>query len=328
MNVREAHRSSQAGTLVVDGPVGDGSERRLVAVPNVSEGRDPGRIRELAAAARAPGVRLIGVHSDPDHDRTVLTITGRPGDLLEGLTGLAEASMDLIDLRRQRGAHPRVGALDVAPVVVLDQDDADPARGLATALAARIGEGLAIPVFLYGDVAADPARARPHGFRAGGTEGLERAIAEGDLEPDAGPPRLHPTAGATLVGVRPPLIAWNVWLPEASLGDARALAARLREAGGGLPGVRALGVWLPEAGMAQLTMNLELPRLAGPPEVMDQVRTEAGRLGIGLGESELVGLVPRAALGGRSPAELGLRSLRPGQVLESHLSAERRARVH
>ena len=121
------------------------------------------------------------------------------------------------------------------------------------------------------------------------------------------------------MGVRPPLIAWNVWLPEASLAEARALAARIRESGGGLPGVRALGVWLPEPSVAQLTMNMEQPRLAGPVEVMARAREEAARLSVTLGESELVGLVPRAALARETPAALGLRALRPGQLLEAHL---------
>ncbi len=316
MNVREAPGAPQAGVVDAGPPAG---ERSLVAVPNVSEGRDPDRIEALVAAARAPGVRVLDVHSDADHDRTVLTLAGRPAALLEGLGGLAEASLDLIDLRRARGVHPRVGALDVAPIVVRAPGDAPDARAVATALAERIGVNLAIPVFLYGDIASDPERARPHAFRTGGSDELERRIDDGELEPDVGPPRLHPTAGATLVGVRPPLIAWNVWLPEASLSEARALAARIRESGGGLPGVRALGVWLPEPGVAQLTMNMEQPRLAGPVEVMARAREEAARLSVTLGESELVGLVPRAALARETPTALGLRAFRPGQLLEAHL---------
>jgi len=316
VNVREAPGAPQAGDVDAR-PTAE--ERSLVAVPNVSEGRDPDRIAALVAAARAPGVRVLDVHSDADHDRTVLTLAGRPAALLAGLGGLAEASLDLIDLRRSRGVHPRVGALDVAPIVVREPGDAPDARAVAEALAERIGVNLAIPVFFYGDLASDPGLARPHAFRTGGSDELERRIDDGELAPDAGPPRLHPTAGATLVGVRPPLIAWNVWLPEATLSEARALAARIRESEGGLPGVRALGVWLPEPGIAQLTMNMEQPRLAGPVEVMSRAREEAARLSVTLGESELVGLVPRAALARETPTALGLRSLRPGQLLEAHL---------
>lgn len=294
-----------------------------MAVPNVSEGRDPDRIRALVDATRAPGVRVLDVHSDPDHDRTVITLAGRPQSLLDALGALAEASMDLIDLRRVRGVHPRVGALDVAPVVVRDQADRPAARALALALADRIGVGLAIPVLLYGDLAEDPSASRPHAFRTGGVDELQRRLEEGEVEPYAGPARMHPTAGATLVGVRPPLIAWNVLLPEATVHEARALAARIRESGGGLPGVRALGLWLPEAEMAQLSVNMEQPALAGPVELMGRLADEAARLGVVLGDSELVGLVPRAALVRSTPADLGLRTFRPGQLLEAQLGRGR-----
>jgi len=138
--------------------------------------------------------------------------------------------------------------------------------------------------------------------------------------PDAGPRRLHPTAGAALVGVRAPLIAWNVWLPTATLDEARAIAARVREAGGGLPEVRALGLYLSEAGAAQVSMNLEDYRRSSPAAAVAAVRREAERLDVEVGDSELIGLIPKAALAGASPSALGLRGFRPGQVVESRLA--------
>jgi glutamate formiminotransferase len=287
-----------------------------VAVPNVSEGRDPEAIAALADACRVPGARVVDVHSDPDHNRSVLTVAGEPLALADALVALAAESVDRIDLRRHRGAHPRLGALDVVPVVTLDDDDVPLATEIATGVATRLGDELNLPVFLYGALAADPARALPRDFRREGLEELGRALEEGRLVPDHGPPRLHPTAGAALVGVRPPLIALNVWLPEASLTDARAIAARVREAGGGPPGVRALGLYLPEAGMAQVSMNLEDPRQAPPAAAIAAVRAAAESLGVESGEAELVGLAPREALLGPSPSALGIHGLRPGQILE------------
>ena len=287
-----------------------------LAVPNVSEGRDPGIIAALADACRGPGTRVIDVHSDPDHDRSVLTVVGEALALQDALVALAGECVDRIDLRRHRGVHPRVGALDVAPVVALDEDDVPLASEIATGLAGRLGAELNLPVFLYGAVATDPARALPRDFRRGGLEELGRAIESGELVPDHGPPRLHPTAGAALVGVRPPLIALNVWLPEGSLTEARAIAARVREAGGGPPGVRALGLYLPDAGMAQVSMNIEDHRAAPPALVIAAVRSAADALGVESGDAELVGLVPREALGGPSPSALRIGGLRPGQILE------------
>jgi glutamate formiminotransferase len=195
---------------------------------------------------------------------------------------------------------------------------------VALGLAERIGWELALPVFLYGAVASDPARTRPFQFRALGLDELTRLVDEGEIVPDAGPARMDPTAGCVLVGVRPPLIAWNVDLPEASLAEARAIADRVRERGGGLPGVRALGLYLADRGIAQLSMNLEDSRGTPPAAVMRAVRREADRLGVELGESELVGLLPRHALRGTTPAALGLRRFTPAKLLEAQCPGLRR----
>lgn len=295
---------------------GRASARRFLAVPNVSEGTDPTVIAALEDACDQPGAEVIDRHSDVDHNRTVLTLAGTPEGLSDALVGLAEAAARWIDIRRQRGVHPRTGALDVAPVVVLDPDDFPQVREIAISAGTRIAFELEIPVFYYGQIATRPELARPFGVRRLGSDALADAVADGSMRPDAGPARLHPTAGCVLVGVRPPLIAWNVWLPDATLAEARAIADRVRESGGGLPGVRAIGLYLPHAGIAQVSMNLEDSRNAPPWVVMQAVRREADRLGVELGPSELVGLMPRAALGGVDPQELGLVDFRPSQLLE------------
>ena len=200
----------------------------MLAVPNCSEGRDLEVVEALTEACRVPGARVLDRHSDPDHDRTVLTIAGDPMGVQDALFALAEACLQHIDLRWKRGAHPRVGALDVAPLVVMGPDDELIAAEVAHGLAERIGWGLGIPVFLYGAIATDPDRVRPHHFRAGGIDGLGDALDRGEIRPDAGPPRLHPTAGCVLVGVRDPLVAWNVWLPDASVALGMSYRQRMR----------------------------------------------------------------------------------------------------
>lgn len=296
------------------------------SVPNVSEGRDPATIRALADACRVPGVRVLDVHSDPDHHRSVITLAGEPLALQDALVDLAGECVDRIDLRRHRGVHPRIGALDVAPVVALTDDDVPLAREIATGLAGRLGTEVNLPVFLYGAVATDPERTRPRDFRRGGLEELGWAIEAGEITPDAGPHRLHPSAGAVLVGVRPPLIALNVWLPNGTLTDARAIAARVRESGGGPPGVRALGLYLPDAGMAQVSMNLEDYRAAPPAMAIAAVRAAAEAVGVETGDAELVGLTPADALRGPTPASLGIAGFRPGQVLEVRTPVRLRSR--
>jgi len=314
----------QAWTLVAEELPSVPDAPTAYAVPNVSEGRDLLTIGALADACRLPHVRVLDVHSDPDHHRSVITVAAEPLALQDALVSLAGECIDRIDLRRHRGMHPRVGALDVAPIVALTEDDLPLASEVATGLAGRLGAELNLPVFLYGAVATSPERTRPHHFRRGGLEELERLIDADELVPDAGPPRLHPTAGAVLVGVRAPLVALNVWLPEGTITEARAIAARVREAGGGLPGVRALGLYLPEAGVAQVSMNLEDYRATSPAAAIAAVRAEAERLGIEAGEAELVGLVPRDALRGSSPSALGIRGFRPGQVLDMWLPGGQR----
>lgn len=327
MNDREHRGGAQGAAALADRDLPSPPARpAALAVPNVSEGRDPETIRALVDACRLPRVRVLDVHSDPDHHRSVITLAGDPLALQDALVALAWECLDRIDLRRHRGVHPRVGALDVVPFVALTAGDLPLAAEMARGLAQRLGEELNLPVFLYGAAAARPERTRPRDFRRAGLEGLVREVEAGAVVPDAGPPRLHPTAGAVLVGARPPLVAWNVWLPHGTLEEARAIAARVRESGGGPPGVRALGFYLPEAGAAQVSLNLEDLERTPPARAVAAVRTEAERLGVEVGESELVGLIPAAALRrGPAPAALGLPRLTPAQVLEARLPALRRA---
>jgi glutamate formiminotransferase len=318
VNDREGLVATQARPTLRDEPLPlPPAAPTAYAVPNVSEGRDRATIRALIDACRRPRVRVLDVHSDPDHHRSVITLSGEPLAVQEALVDLAGECVDRIDLRRHRGAHPRTGALDIAPIVAMTEDDIPFASEVALGLAGRLAADLNLPVFLYGAIATDPDRSRPRDFRRGGLDELARLVDEGELVPDVGPPRLHPSAGAVLVGVRPPLIALNIWLPEGTLTDARAIAARVRESGGGAPGVRALGLYLPEAGMAQVSMNIEDHRATPPAVVIAAVRAEAERLGITAGDTELVGLIPAGALrGGPSPSALGIAGFRPGQILE------------
>lgn len=261
----------------------------LLAIPNVSEGRDLAAIEAIGAAF---GARLLDIHSDPDHHRSVFTLAGAPGELAQGvLSGAAEA-LRRVDLSRHEGIHPRVGAIDVAPIVYLEPD----ARGAACAEALVLGdllaEQLGLPVFLYGELAAGRTRAE---LRRGGPAGLAERIEAGEVRPDFGPRRLHPSAGAVLVAARPPLIAFNVELaPPATVEDARAIAARIREGGSeGLTGVRAIGLWLDARRVAQVSTNVEDHRSVPLARVVEAIARHATTA-----RAELVGLAPRAAFDG------------------------------
>jgi glutamate formiminotransferase / 5-formyltetrahydrofolate cyclo-ligase len=265
----------------------------LLTVPNVSEGRRPDVIARIGSAFASTGARLLDVHSDADHHRSVFTLAGDTDVLVSGLVAGARACMELIDLRAARGRHPHVGALDVAPLVYVD----DARRGPACAAALVAGEELGragLPVFLYGELAAGRSRAQ---LRRGGLPTLTERIAAGELAPDFGPRRPDPRSGATLVAARPPLVAFNVELaPPATLGDARAIAARIREGGAdGLPGVRAIGVELTARGttVAQVSTNVEDHRRTTLAQLVAAVARHAPVAGC-----ELVGLAPQAAFDG------------------------------
>jgi glutamate formiminotransferase / 5-formyltetrahydrofolate cyclo-ligase len=263
----------------------------LLAVPNVSEGRDASVLDAIGAAFAAGGARVLDRHEDPDHNRAVFTLAAPPGALHAALAAGAQAAIERIDLTRHAGLHPHVGALDVAPIVFRTPGQRGPAAAEALALGDALGE-LGLPVFLYGALAGGRARAQ---LRAGGPTGLAERMADG-LRPDFGPPAMHPTAGATLVGARPPLVAFNLELgPQATGADARAIARAIREGGGeGLPGLRALGLTLAARGdVAQVSCNVEDHEALPLVELLAAVERHAP-----VAEAELVGLAPRAAFDG------------------------------
>lgn len=265
----------------------------LLGVPNVSEGRDDGRIGELADAF-ARGIELLDTHSDPDHNRSVFTVAGTPGSLAQALGAGAAAAVEAIDMGSHEGAHPCIGALDVCPVVWLRDEDREAARAEALAVAERIGADLDIPVFLYGDLASDPERSERAFFRRGGLAELTERMKTGELTSDHGPGAPHPTAGATLVTARPPLVAFNVALDTDDVEVARAIADRLREDGGGLAGVRAIG--LATGDRAQVSTNIHDSVAVPLSHVAERIRDLAAEHGARPVDAELVGLAPQAAL--------------------------------
>ncbi|HVY96930.1 MAG TPA: hypothetical protein VHA54_08225 [Solirubrobacterales bacterium] len=290
----------------------------LLAVPNVSEGGDGERLRRLESAF-SRGVSLLDRHSDADHDRTVFTLAGAPGPLVEALVAGAEEALETIDMSAYRGAHPAVGALDVCPVVWLDPADRAAARAEAVAAAAQIG-GLGVPVFLYGELARGPGRAERAYFRNGGLSELWLRMEAGELRPDFGPGLPHRRGGATLVTARPPLAAFNVELDSGDVEVARAVAAGLRESGGGLAGVRAIGLLL-SSGRAQVSTNVHDPLAVPLGSVVERVRELAAPLGARPLEAELVGLAPAGALAG-FPADVPIRGFDPERcVIERRLAS-------
>jgi glutamate formiminotransferase len=269
------------------------SGNRLLGAPNFSEGRSE-RVIDALGATLGAHARILNCHFDPQHNRSVFTVAAEPAKLVEALVAGAEHALDLIDLRGYQGLHPHIGALDVCPTVWLTDDRDDDARAAARGAAEGIA-ALGIPVFLYGELASAPERRERAYFRQGGPAELARRMGCGELKPDLGPSQPHPRAGATLVTAREPLVAFNVELDTPNPEIARAVAAELREDGGGLPGVRALG--LPREGeRAQVSVNIHDPRAVPLSKVVAEISRLAAEHGAKAIEAELVGLAPEAAL--------------------------------
>jgi glutamate formiminotransferase / 5-formyltetrahydrofolate cyclo-ligase len=303
----------------------------LLAVPNVSEGREPAAVEAIGRAfTGAQTARLLDVHADPDHHRAVWTLSGRPGSLAQALARGGAEAIERVDIgndaRSKIGQHPYVGAVDVVPVVYLDVGMRGAACAEALVAAHLIGEGLGVPVFLYGELVGSDRRSisTRAELRRGGLAGLAERMRTGELRPDFGPPALHPTAGATLVAARAPLVAFNLELtPPAGVREARAIASLIREGGAeGLPGVRAIGIELRrgntgsggERMVGQVSMNVERPGELPLAEVVRAVRRHAG-----VACAELVGLAPAAALEG-FPEDLPLPGFDPARhVIENAL---------
>ncbi|CAN5788696.1 glutamate formimidoyltransferase [soil metagenome] len=284
----------------------------LVAVPNVSEGRDRAAVERIGRAF-APA-RLLDLHSDADHGRSVYTLAARQGELAEGLVAGAAAARAAIDLAAHEGLHPFVGALDVLPVVYRAEAERGPACAEVLTAAGRIGAELGLPVLLYGELATRPEHVERADLRRGGWRELARRLGAGELVPDFGPAWADPRAGVVLATARAPLIAFNVDLASDDLELARRIAAEIRESGGGLAGVRAIGLALAARGRVQVSTNVHDHRATPLAEIVAAVRARAA-----VAEAELVGLAPEAALEG-FPSDVALRGFSPERhVLENAL---------
>jgi glutamate formiminotransferase len=282
-------------------------------VPNFSEGRDEHALASLRDSMCQPA-RLLDVHTDRDHHRSVYTLVGTGTQLVETLLAGIRRAVEVIDLRKHEGAHPRIGAADVVPLVPLSPEQEDEARSAALDLADRLAAELELPVFFYGQLTEDGRE--PAFFRRGGPADLQRRVDAGELAPDRGPRSLHPTAGAVLVGVRRPLIAFNVNLRAADVEVAREIARLVRERDGGFPGVRALGLDLPSAGLVQVSMNVTDWEASALHEIVERIVAAAEERGAEVSGSELVGLMPAGAAVAAAGSVLRIEGFDPSRVLE------------
>jgi glutamate formiminotransferase/glutamate formiminotransferase/formiminotetrahydrofolate cyclodeaminase len=287
----------------------------LESVPNFSEGRDVATIAALGEALGAHA-RLLDVHADEDHNRSVFTLVGSEAELADALVAGARVAKERIDLRKHDGAHPRIGSADVVPIVPLRPADLERARAVAALVGERIAAELGLPVFVY----APPGRG-PAFYRRGGPAELQRRVDAGELVPDYGPSRLHESAGGVILGARLPLIAFNVNL-RGSLAAAQQVAAIVREKGGGFPGVRALGLELPRVGLVQVSMNVEDWEAAALHEIVARITQEAEARGAEVVGSELVGLMPAGAAAAAAGAMLRIDGFDQSHVLELRLLGE------
>jgi glutamate formiminotransferase / formiminotetrahydrofolate cyclodeaminase len=291
---------------------------RFECVPNFSEGRDAAKVARLADAARdVAGVTVLDVESNADHNRSVITLIGEGDGLLEAALRMIRLATASIDLTRHTGEHPRMGATDVVPFVPLGDAPMSEAVRLAERLGERVAAELGIPVYLYAAAARRPERADLAKVREGQFEGIRDAIATDPARaPDFGPSQVHPTAGAIAIGARPVLIAYNAYLTTPDVAIAKRIAKAVRARDGGLPEVKALGFEIRERNRAQVSMNLTDYRVTPVHRALEAVRREAQRYGVGIEESEVVGMVPEEALFGAAEYYLQLHAFDRGTILE------------
>lgn len=292
----------------------------IESIPNVSEGRRPEIVERLAHAVRStPGARLLDHSSDPSHNRSVFTLAGDGPAVAAAVVALFEVAVASIDLRTHRGEHPRLGAVDVVPFVPIEDATMADCIALARQVGATVSDRYGIPVFLYEEAAVHPERRHLEDIRRGGFEGLSARMATPAWAPDFGPPAPHPSAGATVIGARAPLIAYNINLNSDRLDVAKKIAAAVRQSGGGLKYVKAAGFRLDHRGLVQVSMNLtnylETPII----RAFDAVKREADKYGVSILESEIIGLVPAAALSSSAESDLQLARFGPDQILENRL---------
>jgi glutamate formiminotransferase len=293
--------------------------RLLECVPNISEGRDEKKIALIAEEVkRCDGVKLLDVSSDKDHHRSVLTFIGEPETVKDAAISVALKAIELIDMKEQHGAHPRLGAVDVVPFVPIQGVEMKEAVEVARALGKELGSR-GVPVFYYEETAISSDRRDLPSIRKGEYEGLEEKLKDPKWKPDEGPNSFNPKSGATVVGARFPLVAYNVNLKTRDLSIAKAIAKKVRFKDGGLPHVRAMGVDLREKGMVQVSMNLTNYRVTGIPRVFEFIREEALQKGVEIVESEIVGLIPLGVLEGIAQHYLKYPKFSMRQVIEQRI---------
>ena len=293
--------------------------RLLECVPNISEGRDQRKIASMADEVKKhSGVKLLDTSSDRDHHRSVFTFIGEPEAVKDAAFSLTMKAIDLIDMREHKGSHPRLGAVDVVPFV--------PVQGVemkeAVQIAREFGKGLAkrgIPVFFYEEAATRPERKDLPSIRKGEYEGLGEKLKDPDWKPDEGPAHFNPKSGATVVGARFPLVAYNVNLKTKDLALAKEIARKVRFKDGGFPHIRAMGVDLKEKGLVQVSMNLTNYRVTNIPKVYEFIKEEALRKGVEIEESEIVGLIPLGVLEGVAQNYLKYPDFSVRQVIEQRI---------
>ncbi|HUQ89503.1 MAG TPA: glutamate formimidoyltransferase [Vicinamibacterales bacterium] len=292
----------------------------IECVPNVSEGRRLDVIEQMAAALKAvPGLRVLDVQSDASHNRSVFTLAGDAAALSAGLPVLFEHAIADIDLRNHKGEHPRLGAVDVVPFIPIEGVTMDECVKLAKAVAAEVASRFKLPIYLYEEASANPARKNLEDIRRGEFEGLTAKMAKPEWAPDFGPAAPHQSAGASVVGARMPLIAYNINLDTNRLDVAKKIASAIRMSSGGLRYVKAMGIPLEERGIVQVSMNLTNYEKTPMFRVFDLVKREAERYGVTVLESEIVGLVPAAALRHAAEYYLRLDGFSAEQVLENKI---------
>lgn len=295
--------------------------RLIECVPNFSEGRDLTKVDAIAAAMSGmPGAWILDRTSDADHNRSVITLAGDPDAVAAAVIRGAGAAAELIDLTRQSGVHPRIGATDVIPFIPLAGVTVEECVALARRVGRELWERYRIPVYFYEAAATRPERVNLENVRKGQFEGLrEDALRDPDRSPDIGEPRLHPTAGATAIGVRKLLIAYNIYLNTSDVSVAREIARTIRASSGGLPHVKAIGVEMKSRGLAQVSINLTDFEQTSPRRVFEAVRQEAQKRGCRITSSEIIGLVPRQAIDFSSVSDLLLDNFSAARILENRL---------
>lgn len=292
----------------------------IESIPNVSEGRRPEVIARLTAALQAtPGVTLLDASADPSHNRSVFTLVGDAPALKAATLALFEVAVESIDLRTHRGEHPRLGAVDVVPFVPIEGATMEDCIALAKDVAATVAERFAVPVYLYEDASKNPARKNLEDIRRGEFEGISAKMSTPGWTPDFGPAQPHESAGASVIGARMPLIAYNINLNTDRLDVAKKIATAVRHSSGGLRFVKAMGIMLEDRQVAQVSMNLTNYQKTPIFRVFEMVKREAERYGVGILESEIVGLVPSAALMGAAEYYLQIEGFSAAQVLENKL---------